>query len=395
MNKISLEGELDILLKKDVSSLLVKQNAEFDRSVSSVGEHYILFGAGRLGKVALAGLRKAGMEPIAFADNNPGLWNKHVNALQVFSPAEAANRFSHKAIFVVTVYTSQPVWDQLLALGLKVISFASLAWKYPDALIPHGDLELPNKIFYQSDDVRRAYSLWVDDTSRQEYLGQLKWRTSLDRATLPPHLPPAEIYFPGDLIKPSSSEVFVDCGAFDGDTVREFIKLHGSSFGQIIAIEPDPANYQTLQAFLSSLPENIKKKIKPIQYAIGARHEKVSFNATGTAASSITNGTLNNIDCIPLDDLLNGIHPTYIKMDIEGAEADAITGMQKILQRETPILAICLYHKQEHLWQIPLLIQSFSDQYNFFLRRYSDECWELVCYAIPANRLSEHRQSGD
>jgi hypothetical protein len=74
-------------------------------------------------------------------------------------------------------------------------------------------------------------------------------------------------------------------------------------------------------------------------------------------------------------------------MDIEGAEPDALLGTRKTIQKNMPVMAICLYHAQEHLWQIPLLIQSISNDYKFFLRRYSDECWETVCYAVPRNRL--------
>jgi len=74
-------------------------------------------------------------------------------------------------------------------------------------------------------------------------------------------------------------------------------------------------------------------------------------------------------------------------MDIEGAEPDAILGASNTIRKNMPILAVCTYHAQEHLWRVPLLIQSISDNYKFFFRRYSDECWETVCYALPRNRL--------
>jgi hypothetical protein len=88
-----------------------------------------------------------------------------------------------------------------------------------------------------------------------------------------------------------------------------------------------------------------------------------------------------------LDDLLPSTIPTFIKMDIEGAEPDALRGASKLIAEHTPVLAICLYHAQEHLWQIPLLLQSLNSTYNFYLRRYADECWEIVCYAVPKSRL--------
>lgn len=386
MSKPSIETQLDNLLKQNAPLLIDQANSRFNQLSKKTGESYLLFGAGRLGQVTLAGLRKAGIEPLAFADNNSQLWGKFVDGLRVLSPEDAISQYGKTSVFIITIYTSQPVWEQLSKFDLNLASFASLAWKYPQALLPHGDLELPDKIYTQSADIRSAFSLWGDDISRQEYLGQLQWRTSLERETLPPHLPQQDIYFPEDIIVPRPDEVFVDCGAFDGDTVQEFIKRRNSTFGKIIAVEPDPENCKNLKARISHLPENLKEQIKILQNAVGSRREVVSFNATGTAASSVGTGTFD-VECARLDELISNEHPTYIKMDIEGAETDAVTGAQKLIEKELPVFAICLYHKQEHLWQIPLMIASFSDQYRFFLRRYADECWELVCYAIPVNRL--------
>jgi hypothetical protein len=215
----SFEFQVEELLKKDPTILIARQNAVFDQLTAETGEGYVLFGAGRLGQITLAGLRKAGVEPLAFADNRPNLWNTPVEGLQVLSPKDAVSQFSQKAIFVITIYTSQPVREQLTALGLKVVSFAALAWRYPQVLTPHGGVELPSKIFAQAADVQKAFHLWADETSRSEYLGQLQWQASLDPSVLPPHLPQKEIYFADDLLVPLENEVFVDCGAFDGDTV--------------------------------------------------------------------------------------------------------------------------------------------------------------------------------
>lgn len=386
MSRISYESQLDEILRQNPSDLIQIQNSKFEERIASTGEVYVLFGAGNLGKIALRNLRKAGVEPIAFADNNPGLWNTTIENLKVFSPEEAAARFVQKAVFVVTVYTGQPVWRQLASLGIKPVSFAALAWRYSETFLPYSALELPHKIFNQAESIRKAFSLWSDDASKAEYLAQLKWRTTLDWSVLPPHLPQTEIYFPDNTIASYSGEVFVDCGSFDGDTIREFIKRRNTSFKKIIAFEPDPLNFQALNLYISSLPNEMRSKIFPIQSAVGSRRQMMRFDATGTVGSSIGIGSLD-VPGAALDELVAEYSPTYIKMDIEGAEPDAITGTRQIIQKDKPVLAICLYHRQEHLWQIPLRIKLLSDQYNFYLRRYSDECWELVSYAVPANRL--------
>ncbi len=383
---MSIATQLEELLKKDPLTLVQAQRAGFEKLTEEIGERYVLFGAGRLGKIALAGLRKTGVEPLAFADNNPKLWETRIEGVQVFSPQVAAEQFGANSVFVVTVYTSTPVWNQLTSMGLKVASFAMLAWQYPQALSPHGGVEQPYKIFAQADKVQKALGLWADESSRREFLGQLLWQTSLDPNVLPPHLPQNEIYFADDLFSSLADEVFVDCGAFDGDSVLEFIKRRKGSFGQIIAIEPDPENCKALEARVASLPTETCGRIRVIQSAAGAKREIVTFNATGTAGSAIGTGSYQ-VQCAPLDELLEKVKPTLIKMDIEGAEVDALLGAGRIIERDTPVLAICMYHAQEHLWQIPLLIQSFSDEYQFYFRRYSDECWELVCYAVPKNRL--------
>jgi len=381
-----LETQLEEVLGKEPSSLIEAQKTAFEKLTAQTAERFVLFGAGRLGQITLAGLRKAGIEPLAFADNNRRIWDTRIEGLQVFSPRLAAEQFGKTAVFIITIYTSAPVWKQLTDMRLKVTSFAALAWQYPQFLTPHGGVEIPERIFRHSNEVREAFHLWADDASRREYIGQLEWRTTLDSSVLPSHLPQNEIYFANDLFTPLAEEVFVDCGAFDGDSMQEFIKRQANSFSQIIAIEPDSVNCGALRTRIASFPDEIKNKIKVVQSAVGSKHAMVPFNTTGTAGSSIGKGS-HQIECAPLDDLLYGIRPTYIKMDIEGAEPEALLGASKIIRQDAPTLAVCLYHMQEHLWQIPLLIHSLNNQYDFFLRRYADDCWELVCYAVPKNRF--------
>ncbi len=382
----SIEFQLEALLKRDPAAVVESRADAFRQRMSAAGERYVLFGAGRLGELAVAGLRKAGIEPLAFADNNSRLWGTRVAGLPVLSPQASASQFGTHAVFVTTVYTNSPVREQLNGMGLSVVSFAELAWRYPQSLTPYGAIEHPDKIFSQAEEVRRALDLWADESSRQEYLGQLLWRTSLDPAFLPPHLPPGEIYFADDLITPLENEVFVDCGTFDGDTVFEFIQRRSGVFDRILAVEPDPENCRAFQARISDLSPAISRKIILRQAAVGSRWMPVRFNATGTVSSSVGEGSYQ-VECLPLDLLARDAHPTLIKMDIEGAESDALSGAGNILERDGPALAVCVYHRQEDLWKIPLQVQSMTDAYRFFLRRYSDECWEMVCYAVPVRRI--------
>ena len=104
------------------------------------------------------------------------------------------------------------------------------------------------------------------------------------------------------------------------------------------------------------------------------------------SSSISSNGTIE-VNVAPLDELLQSVSPSYIKMDIEGAEPEALEGAAGIIRKNLPILAISVYHHFDHLWRLPLLIQSLSQRYRFFLRPHGVEAFDLVCYAVPTGRL--------
>jgi len=394
MKNGSPRAELDALLSEELSSAKRREETAFDEAVAPFGDALVLFGAGNLGRMTLAGLRRVGLEPLAFADNNSALWGTVVEGLRVLSPEAAAQEFGARVAFVVTIWGGRGTermssrCQQLAALGCaKVVPFASLFCKYPGVFLPHYALDLPHKVIAAAAEVKEAFELFEDDASRQEFVGQIKWRLWFDFEAMPSPVE-HEIYFPDDLTKVSSEEIFVDCGAFDGDTVASFIRRHGEAFGTLIAFEPDPANFEKLQQFRESLPAPLRTRVCVYQYAVGAQTGKVYFQACGTEASAVGEGTLE-VDSVGLDEFFSERSPTWIKMDIEGSEPDALAGARQIIAADPPLLAVCVYHRQSHLWEIPRLIRSFSPKYNFFLRPHVIEGWDLVCYAVPRDRLGE------
>jgi FkbM family methyltransferase len=376
-------SQLENLLGKDPDEL-VETVRKRVRPKLERKKGLILFGTGELGRTTLENLQGIGELPLAFADNNPSLAGTKINGVPVMSPANAAAKFPD-SLFVIAVYTNEPVRRQLREMGVEFVTFAELAWSYPEAFLPRVALELPHKIFSEARDVRAGLSLWADEISRKEYLGQLAWRSTLDPAVLPAHAPANETYFAPDLFDLAPDEVFVDCGAFDGETASAFLQRCQHSFGRIIALEPDSENRIRFEKWRANLPPAEARKIELQPVAADERRELVSLVSTGTVMSSLQTD-LGDIECAPLDDILAETAPTFIKMDIEGSEPAALRGASGILQEHQPILAICLYHAQEHLWEIPHLIRSLNPAYRLFLRRYSDECWELVCYAVPVHR---------
>jgi FkbM family methyltransferase len=384
-------GQLENILRRieaePPDAAQARERRAFDDLASPLGHKLVLFGAGPLGRSVLGGLRKAGVEPLAFADNNRNLWGHQVMGLPVLSPTEAAKLHANTACFVVTIYQGSTVRRQLASLGCqRVVACAPLLWKYADIFIPQCGLELPHRFREQCASIRQCYAMLEDELSKRDVREQLLWRYWLDFSVLSRPLDASDTYFPKDLLSPVPDEVFVDCGSFDGDSIRSFNRHWGGEFCHAFAFEPDPANRGALASNVEAM--GIGNRVTVMPYAVGNINGQVSFACSSSASSHITGADAGStIDCRRLDDIEWPMTPTYIKMDIESAEPEALAGGSELLRRHQPVLAVCTYHRSEHLWQIPTLIRSISPEYHIFLRRYAEECWEGVCYAIPKRRL--------
>lgn len=393
LDQVSLTSAVKDLLSEGRARAVERERSAFDRASGFGSKPLVLFGAGNLGRKTLAGLRKIGMEPVAFTDSNPRLWDTIVDNLKVIRPDQAAHLYGTTSMFVITIWTGEG-YDrmgqrekQLHDLGCRYVTqFIPLFWKFPETFLPHYAVDLPHKVHDQADEVLGACELWSDNASRYEYLAQVRWRLLSDFDSLP-YPVDHPTYFPRDLCEISENEVFADCGAFDGDTIRSFLDQPKASSARIYAFEADPVNFAKLKRTVSTLPR--PGFIAVHNAAVGASNGTVSFCASGNEASYVaTEGGNVTVNCVALDAALGGSYPTYIKMDIEGAEIDALTGAAKLIKRCSPVLSICSYHRQDHLWKIPLLIQSINPTYRFFLRPHLLEVWDLVCYAIPPSRLT-------
>ena len=391
---MAAQSELDALVSRDLAAVREQERSAFDRIAG--GRPIVLMGAGGLGRRTLAGLRRNGVTPLAFADNAPARHGTSIDGLPVMSPADAAQSFGRAAVFVVTIWGANSPHrfahsrDQLRALGCDVVSaFPPLFWKYAGDLLPFYLQDLPSRVLEQRDQVLDGFDLWSDDASRAEYVAQVRFRLNADFDGLS-HPVGHPQYFPDDLFAWRDDEWFVDAGAYDGDTVRTLAALHHDRFAHLLAVEPDPMNFAKLQATVAGLPPAVRAKVSCRQVAAGAAPAVLYLDATGTASSATaTTAGVRTIavDAETIDEMTAGARPTFIKLDIEGFEIDALRGARATIDAHAPIVAVCVYHLQDHLWRIPRLLHSWRDDYRFFLRPHNEEGWDLVCYAVPRARL--------
>jgi FkbM family methyltransferase len=374
------DRRLDNLFRQDPMAATRRARESITARLSSAPDGVVLYGAGHYGRIAALALKQIGIVPVAFVDADVSKHGKTINDIPVIGLQSLCEHPVGRSLVVVTVYNCADVLKSLSKLGIDAITYAQLAVALGNPLVPYCGIQNPEFLWSHEPAIRSAMSLWADEISRAEFLSQLEWSLNLDPFGLPAARPASETYFEADIIRLGPHEVFVDCGAFDGDSVQAFI-AHSPSYESIVALEPDPSNRDRFAHRFGGADAMSRKHISILPYAASDRRENVRFNVTGTAGSSFSE-TGFVVEAAPLDDLLSGISPTFIKMDIEGAEPMALRGATRIMREHAPSIAACLYHDRTHLWEIPLQIAATQPLYKLFLRRYADECWETICYAV-------------
>lgn len=188
------------------------------------------------------------------------------------------------------------------------------------------------------------------------------------------------IYFDLPQLYHEEAEVFVDAGAYDGETTKWFRKWSGGIYSHIYLFEPGEKNEGILKRRFSD------KRCTIIPEGLWCREAYLSFLENGSESrfieSSQKHGKAQTIPVTSLDDAIKGEKVTFIKMDIEGAEYNALQGAEKIIKANRPKLAVSVYHKPEDIWTIPGLLQSMHRDYKFYLRHYSLSWFDTVLYAL-------------
>src|ERR1035437_1434938 len=387
----ALMAELRALLEEPMDAARGRERALRDELEAQPETPIVLFGAGNLGRRTLSLLRAHGRPAAAFIDNASGLWGTVVDGVPVLSPADASARYAADGLVVVTIWRTEGGHDfrvtreNLRDLGWRrVESFIRLFWGYGADALPYITIDLPTKVLEVREDVLSAAALWSEERSLREYVAQVRWRLTADFAVLSPAEP--NQYFPDSLFRVGPDEVFVDCGAFTGDTLLD-VARRVASWRAYYAFEPDPASFAALQAALASLPARLADRVHLYRAATSDRAGTETFDASGlTRASLSATGTMQ-VNCVALDGVLTDVPPTFIKMDIEGAESAALAGADRAIREGRPLLAIAAYHKQADLWELPPQIDGVASGYRMFLRPHAGEGFETVLYAVPPERL--------
>lgn len=219
----------------------------------------------------------------------------------------------------------------------------------------------------------------ADKPSKETYLNYIAARILLDKSAFSA-LYEQDQYFVNGIMDLRDDEVFMDCGAYDGDTINEFIQRTGKIFRKIYGFEPDRENYAKLSDYVRSLDDD---RVEIFNKGVFSSKATFSSNPAnlGTSSSCISEdadfvGGIIEVDA--LDAMLeSSVPPTLIKMDIEGAEKEALLGGKESISRYRPKLAICAYHKPEDILELP---GGINPDYRIYFRHHTIGPNELVMY---------------
>ena len=188
-----------------------------------------------------------------------------------------------------------------------------------------------------------------------------------------------------DYFAPGENEVFVDCGCFDGATCFNFAGWCGSKgFEHIYSFEADPKNYEKSKELLAPLG-----KCELFPYGTSDANKKVYFASDAFETSCIISREeaekknfegVTEVETVALDEVLAGKRVTFIKMDIEGAEYEALMGARKLIMENRPRMAISVYHKFEDFVTLADLVLSMHPDYRIAYRHYGFDDLETVMY---------------
>jgi FkbM family methyltransferase len=335
----------------------------------------IIFCAGDRGLHARFTLRDLGYKIIAFCDNSPLKQGTIFHGLKVLGPKEVQ---LHKEAFVVvaieTLETQKIIQAQLQDLGVPASSIG--AFVYPPLMARIDSVYQSMLADEKSKNVLYHYLMAHFEQNGRHFRSICEDRQ----------------YFCLDFLKRRSAdgEVFIDAGAYNGDTLEAFVNETNGVFERIVSFEPTADLYIRLKERAASLSSRWSIPESKLSIVFGGVGEfdclmplvmkDTDPNGAGNSFYDIAERTGDLVPIYSIDSYLNGSKVTFIKADIEGFELNMLKGAKSTIISHKPDLSICMYHKASDIYEIPEYIKSLVPEYKLYLRHHLYDYSETVLY---------------
>ena len=362
-----------------------EKNGSFNKiNLIEQAENVCVFGLGTYFKEAFASQKmKEKYHVNLLCDNDSSKWGNEYEGIKCVNPEELKE---YKNLVVIIMMGNPiPVQKQLASMGIISMSH--------NDLMLDDIMELPRSqewFLKEEEKIRTVYGLFEDNSSKMVYVNGLCNRIAppISKALWDELYTSEAQYFNQKYFGFTKNEVYVDCGAYTGDTIIEFCKIV-EEYDKIFGFELDRNNFVQMRQNVTGLGENIVlynygvwNENKQIDYGIGTSDNEPAGGISIYKTEESKNNDIQKGQVVRLDDILKDERISFIKMDVEGSEKCALLGAESIIRKQNPKLAICVYHKTSDFWEIPLLLKKFNQEYKFALRHHMKQnCNETVIYA--------------
>ncbi|PLY06385.1 MAG: hypothetical protein C0625_09610 [Arcobacter sp.] len=346
------------------------------------GQKIILFGAGFSSINLIKKLSEQNIPISAICDNNEKKYGKYLNGVKIISLNKAKELYPN-GIYIISSHNY--FWE----------IHKNLLENIPKEQVCNIDFECAHYFYgytfkkFFSDNIKKfeqVYNLFDDLYSKKLFLQVLKSHFSGERQEFDKSFTGKEDwYLFNTLLKPTKESTYIDCGAYDGDTILLFNKAAENGFNKIFALEPDPTIQENL---IKTIHENSVQNVEVKKVGAYNKKDTVYFEQSGVYSNILENNpnssknNLIEIHVDAIDNIIENHKIDIIKMDIEGAEYFALKGSKNTIKKYSPKLAICLYHNYEDFLRIPLMIKELNKNYKFYLRHQSFGCTDTILFAI-------------
>lgn len=347
------------------------QTTKILEQLKAAREPVMLFGAGLCGAQYLHVLRTNGIEVSCFLDDDKEKQAQGVCGLPVMSTSHLSTRGGQ---IVISSYGPDKLERRLLSIDPD--SAARIV--KPDFYLWEDGLDYAAYYEEHEEEIAAADALLADEKSHKVFQNLLHYKISRDRALIEAVRDDARLqYFDPEVITFAKNEVFLDLGAYIGDTVEAFAKHVNGEYQKIVALEPDKANYEQLCKAAEKLHD-----VACYPYGIGATDGITRFASDGTWTSVVSDSGDTEITVKSVDSLFAHGRLTFLKADIEGLEKPMLQGAETTIREQMPQMAIAVYHCKEDIFQILHTIDSYHAGYRFYLRHYTEMPIDTVLYAV-------------
>ena len=314
----------------------------------------VLYGMGNGADMILDKLSEMSIKPADIFASDEFVRGHSFRGYKVLKYSEVCEKYSDFIIVVCFAVHDSAMLEKIRQMSLEHTLYAPNVPIVDDGVFTREYIEEHDAEF------DAAYGLLADDFSRQSYVDVLNFKVSGKTEYLfKCQKKKDEIY--SEYLHVNDKEIFMDLGAYDGDTVREFLSACKGKYQKIYAVEADAKNYSKL-CINTENTENIER----FNLAAWDRTETLLFEKKKGRNSKLSSAGKVEISADSVDNILGGRPISILKMDIEGSEEKALDGAANTIKTHRPKLYVCAYHRNSDMFRLPLKINEICGGYKFY-----------------------------